>query len=76
MLLVSGIKFSIGKIKRISNDHHRVSSNESKELKIPRKYIACPVNSTGEVNSLLDYSPVNSALHNLPVNRIFMNIYF
>jgi hypothetical protein len=33
------------------------------------------VNNTEEVNSLLDYSPVNSSLHNLPVNRIFMNLY-
>ena len=30
------------------------------------------VNSTRELNSLLEYSPVNSSLHNLPVNRIFL----
>ena len=45
-------------------------------IKIPRMYIAFPVNSTGEVNSLLDFLPVNSSLHNLPVYRIFMNISF
>ena len=50
--------------------------NKVKHRKNERKYIACPVNSTGEVNSPKDYSPVNSALHNLPVNRISMNIYF
>ena len=31
-----------------------------------------PMNSTGEV---FDYSPVNSSLHNLPVNRKFMNVF-
>jgi hypothetical protein len=31
------------------------------------------VNGTGEVSSPLVYSPVNSSLHNLPVNRIFVD---
>jgi hypothetical protein len=66
----------MGKILRILNLHYHVSSNKSRALKILRKYIASPVNSTGtgEVNSLLDYSSVNSSLHNLPVNRILMSL--
>jgi predicted secreted protein len=39
-------------------------------------FIVYTVNSTEEVNSLLDYSSVNSSLHNLRVNRIFMNMSF
>jgi hypothetical protein len=35
-----------------------------------------PVNCIGEVDSLLDYSPVNSSLHKLTVNKIFMNMFF
>jgi hypothetical protein len=45
-------------------------------LQSSSKYIASPVNSTGEVHSLLDYSPMTNSLHNLPVNRIFMNMSF
>jgi hypothetical protein len=36
--------------------HYCVFSNESIALKILRKYIMSPVNSTGDVNNLLDYS--------------------
>ena len=46
--------------------------NVERGLKIPRKYIASEVNGTRVVNSLLDYSVVNSSLHNLPVNMIFL----
>jgi hypothetical protein len=41
-----------------------------------RENILCLVNSAGEPNNLLDYSLVNDSLHNLPVNRIFMNMSF
>ena len=43
-----------------------VSSNEQRGLKLPRKYIASPVNSTGDANS---------SLHNIPVNRNLSKIY-
>ena len=46
------------------------------ELKRPRKYIASPVNSTATLNSHLDSTPMNNALHNLPVNSIFMKMSF
>ena len=36
--------------------HYCVFSNESIALEILRKYIMSPVNSTGDVNNLLDYS--------------------
>jgi hypothetical protein len=50
--------------------------NVERGLKIPRKYIASEVNNTRVVNNLLDYSAVNSSLHNLPVNMIFLNMSF
>jgi hypothetical protein len=37
--------------------HYDVSANESRGLKIQQKYSMSLVNSTGEVNSLFDYSP-------------------
>jgi hypothetical protein len=52
------------------------NSNESREWKITLNYIMSPVNCIGEVDSLLDYSPVNSSLHKLTVNKIFMNMFF
>jgi hypothetical protein len=54
--------FSIGKI--------RVSSNEERGLKIPRKYIASEVNGTRVVNSLLDYSARASSV---PVHGIVIS---
>jgi hypothetical protein len=44
--------------------------------KIPPKYITSPVKNTIEGNSILDDSQVNSSLHNIPVNRIYMNMSF
>ena len=45
--------------------------NGTGEVSSPLVY--SPVNGTGEVSSPLVYSPVNSSLHNLPVNRIFVD---
>jgi hypothetical protein len=49
---------------------------QPRALRILRKCIVSLLNSPEEVNNLLDYSPVNNSLHNLPVNRIFMNMSF
>ena len=53
------------------------SSNEStRRLNIPRTYITSSVNSTEEMNCLLSYSSANTSLHNIPVNRKFINMSF
>ena len=66
--------FSLAYRKNPENSefHYHISTNESTGLSILRKYILSPVYSTGEGNSLLDYSLLNYSLQNLPVNRIFM----
>ena len=46
-------------IPSILNVHYHVSSNKSRGCTIPRKYIASPVTSRGEVNSILDDSLMN-----------------
>jgi hypothetical protein len=55
----------------------KLSGHPEEDEKFHDDIITSLLNNTGEeVNSLLDYSLVNSSLHNLPVNRIFMSMSF
>ena len=55
----------------------KLSGHPEEDEKFHDDIITSLLNNTGEeVNSLLGYSPVNSSLHNLPVNRIFMSMSF
>ena len=55
----------------------KLNGHPEEDEKFHDDIITSLLNNTGEeVNSLLDYSPVNSSLHNLPVNRIFMSMSF
>jgi hypothetical protein len=85
-LLLSSVGFRIlvwiGKVPIILNFHYRDSSNELRGWKIPRKYIASPVNSTRHLWFLWIcgyvhvYKIIKQLFHDCSLNRHEITVYY